>query len=530
MHRNDRESVSVWHAMSEERRMIFPPLRNNISVDVCVVGAGIAGLTTAYLLQKEGKDVAVIEAWELGAGETGRTTAHLSAVLDHRYYNLEKVFGTDAARLVVSSHRAAIDRIERIIREEDISCDFERLDGYLTALSPDQEDDLRAEIEVCQRVGFENLEISSRVSIPHIATGPAMKFSNQATFNAAKYSLGLARTFQVSGGQIFTGSRVVEINDGKTPHAITEDGYRIDAKSIVVATHTPVNDRVKMHTKQAAYRTYVIALKIPKDVYPAFLLWDMADPYHYARIVRGNAAEDYLVVGGADHKTGQADDAPYRYRKLEEWSRQHFAVTGPVAYRWSGQIMESVDYLAFIGRNPGDKNIYIVTGDSGNGMTHATIAGMLITDQIQGRVNPWEDLYDPARKTILSAATYIKENANVVGNMVSDWVAPSEAARIEDIRAGEGAIMRRGISKIAVHRDEAGVVHQCSAVCTHLGCVVQWNGAEKSWDCPCHGSRFDVSGHILNGPAVKGLEEVEEIEAGKGRRDLHQFGDVSRDI
>lgn len=529
MRRSGKETVSVWQDFLEEKQMIFPSLRKNISVDVCVVGAGIAGLTTAYLLQKEGKDVAVIDAWGLAAGETGRTTAHLTAVLDDRFYRLEKVFGEEEARLAAASHRDSIDRIEKIIRDEEIACDFERLDGYLTALAPEQEDALGEELEACQRAGFRNLELQSHVLLPNITAGPSLRFINQAAFHAGKYMLGLAKVFQVGGGQIFTGSRIVDFKDDKMPHATTEDGYRIEAKSIVIATNTPVNDRVKMHTKQAAYRTYVIAFKIPKNAYPAFLLWDMADPYHYARIVHGES-EDYLVVGGEDHKTGQANDAEGRYHRLEDWSKRHFMITGPVAYRWSGQIMEPVDHLAFIGRNPGDDNIYIATGDSGNGMTHGTIAGMLITDLIQGRENTWAALYDPARKTVQSAATYMKENANVVGSMVSDWIAPAEAVRIEDIVAGEGAIMRRGLSKIAVHRDLNGVVHQCSAVCTHLGCVVQWNGGEKSWDCPCHGSRFDPSGHILNGPAVKPLEEIADPGKEKSRRDLHQFGDVSRDI
>ena len=272
-----------------------------------------------------------------------------------------------------------------------------------------------------------------------------------------------------------------------------------------------------MHTKQAAYRTYVVAFAVPKNSYSSFLLWDMPDPYHYARIVRGGDEGDLLVVGGEDHKTGQANDAENRFKKLEEWSEKHFEILGPLAFRWSGQVMEPVDHLAFIGRNPMDENVYIVTGDSGNGMTHGTLAGILITDLIQGRTNPWEKLYDPSRKSIETAPTYIKENANVVGCMVSDWIAPGEAGKPEDIPPNEGAIMRKGLSKIAVFKDEDGGLHKCSAVCTHLGCVVQWNSGEKSWDCPCHGSRFDVEGDILNGPAIKQLEEHFEEQTAKSR-------------
>jgi len=509
MRRSSRESVSPWQAL-EARRLPNPPLRENIKTDICVIGAGISGLTTACLLQKEGRKVVIAEAWELGAGETGRTTAHLTAVLDDRFYNLEKIFGEDGAGLAADSHRTAIDMIEKIVRDHNIDCDFERLDAYLVALNPDQEKDLEKETEACKRAGFHPQRLPS-VPLPNIRAGSALKFPGQATFNITKYIHGLARVFQEGGGQIFTGTRIAEVKGGKNPYARTESDYRIDADSIVVATNTPINDWVKMHTKQAAYRTYVVAFNIPKGTYPSFLLWDMPDPYHYARIVKGDN-EDLLVVGGEDHKTGQANDADNRYQKLEEWSREHFDVLGPVAYRWSGQVMEPVDHLAFIGKNPMDENVYIVTGDSGNGMTHGTLAGKLITDLIQGRDNLWQKIYDPSRKTLQTVSTYIKENANFVGCMVSDWVAPSEVDDVEDIPVNEGAILREGLLKAAIFRDEEGTLHKCSAVCTHLGCVVQWNSGEKSWDCPCHGSRFDTEGNILNCPAIKPLEKTAEHE------------------
>jgi Rieske Fe-S protein len=262
---------------------------------------------------------------------------------------------------------------------------------------------------------------------------------------------------------------------------------------------------VKMHTKQAAYRTYVIAYRIPKDTYPGFLLWDMQDPYHYVRVLRG-PTYDMLIVGGEDHKTGQAYDMDARYQRLDSWAKRYFSTLGPIEYRWSGQVMEPVDCLAFIGRNPMDEdNVFIATGDSGNGMTHGTIAGMLITDLILGRENAWEKLYDPARKSIKAAPDFIKENTNFVGHMVKDWVKPSEVDSVDAIHPGEGAILRKGAAKVAVYRDEKGQLHERSAVCTHLGCIVQWNSGEKSWDCPCHGSRFDCEGRILNGPAITPL-------------------------
>lgn len=510
MKRGQYESVSVWRE-NEKPEPSFRPLKQNTQADVCIVGAGIAGLTTGYLLAKEGKSVIIIDAWGLAGGETSRTTAHLTAVLDDRFFKLESLFSEEGAMRAAASHMSAINRIEAIVQEEGIDCDFERVDGYLVALDEDQRKDFEKEHPAAKRAGFADMDVHSAMPVAGInITAPIMRFPEQATFHIMNYMIGLADAFQTLGGLIYTGSHVSEVEGGEDAYVITDEGYEVKAKHIVVATNTPVNDWVKMHTKQAAYRTYVIAYRIPKDTYPGFLLWDMQDPYHYVRTMRGKT-HDMLIVGGEDHKTGQAYDMEARYQKLDAWAKRYFTTLGPIEYRWSGQVMEPVDCLAFIGRNPMDKdNVYIATGDSGNGMTHGTIAGILITDLIHGRKNDWERLYDPARKSVKSAGTFIEENANVVKHMVRDWVKPSEVDNVESIGRGEGAILRRGASKIAVYRDEQGQLHERSAVCTHLGCVVQWNGGEKSWDCPCHGSRFDCEGRILNGPAIKPLSDVEE--------------------
>lgn len=510
MQRGENESMSVWQA-HEKPEPKLSPLSQDIYTDVCIVGAGIAGLTTAYMLAKERKSVVIVDAWGLAAGETSRTTAHLTAVLDERFFNLESLFGKDGTKLAAESHMSAINRIENIVNEEQIDCDFERVDGYLVALDAEQQKDFDKEIEPIKEAGFADRETLSQVPVGDIKINhPTMRIPRQATFNIAKYMAGLASIYQRLGGKIYTGSHVKEVIGGEAAYVKTDDGFKVHAKHIVIATNTPINDWVKMHTKQAAYRSYVIGYQIPKDTYPSFLLWDMEEPYHYVRIVRGDV-HDTLIVGGEDHKTGQADDTRARYQRLDAWAQQYFITLGPIIYRWSGQIMEAVDCLAFIGHNPMDKdNVYIVTGDSGNGITYSTIAGMLITDLIQGRENPWKEIYEPSRKSLKAVGTYIEENANVVGCMVKDWVAPSEVESVDDIRIGEGAILRKGVSKIAVYRDEQGQLHERSAVCTHLGCVVQWNGGEKSWDCPCHGSRFDVDGKILNGPAIRPLGVVRE--------------------
>ncbi|MCC2645182.1 MAG: oxidoreductase [Burkholderiales bacterium] len=504
MQRSSNETQSFWMSNSKPLPELNK-LNANISVDVCIIGAGIAGLTTAYMLQKQGKSVAVLEAWDLASGETSRTTAHITAVLDDRFFNLEAKFGKDNAILAAQSHSAAIDQIEEIVKQENIDCDFERVDGYLVALSKDQLDDFKKEKQAVKEVGFADMkEYSVTPLTGTINMGETMQFPRQATFNITKYIEALAKSFQNIVGKIFTKNRVTEVQGGDNPSVQTEHGTSVDAKSIVVTTNSPVNDRYSMHTKQGAYRSYVVAFEIPKNSYPGFLLWDLDDPYHYVRIVRAEAF-DLLVVGGEDHKTGQSTDIQECYEKLKQWAVQHFSILGPIKYQWSGQIMEPVDYLAFIGRNPGEKNVYIATGDSGHGMTHGTIAGILISDLICGKPNPWEKLYDPSRIPLSSGVEFAKENLNMAGCMVKGWVSSGEADNIQQIKNGEGAVLRSGFSKIAVYKDEKGEVYKCSAVCPHLGCIVQWNKGEKSWDCPCHGSRFDHKGQILNGPSAKPL-------------------------
>jgi glycine/D-amino acid oxidase-like deaminating enzyme/nitrite reductase/ring-hydroxylating ferredoxin subunit len=513
MPRSFDESIPVWR----ENAAGDSPAESNqgassllASTQVCVIGAGISGLTTAYLLQRNGLDVQVLDAHGVAAGETGRTTAHLTSVLDDRFFHLENLFGAERAHLAADSHRAAIDLVEAIVNEESIDCDFERLDGYLVCTNTQQRKDFQSESEAAHRAGFTELEIVDSMRPRGILMeGPALRFPGQAALHAGRYMDGLARAFRQRGGRLVTRTRATSVSGGRNAHVDLANGKTVTADHIVVATNTPFNDLVTMHTKQAAYRTYAVGFEVAKDSFPAVLVWDMEDPYHYVRRVRG-VARDVVIVGGEDHKTGEANDAAARYGRLEAWARANFRELGSVLYRWSGQVMEPIDGLAFIGRNPGGgDNVYIVTGDSGNGMTHGTLAGMLITDLVTERPNPWEKLYDPARKTLKAAPTFVAETADMVARMVGDHVKGGDVDDREDIAPGEGAIIRDGMSHVAVYRDPHGNLQECSAVCTHLGCVVQWNSGEKSWDCPCHGSRFAVDGSVLNGPAASPLKPVQ---------------------
>lgn len=499
------QTIPLWWKNEHRSERAFP-LEESVTADVCVVGAGIAGLTTGYLLAREGKSVAILEARGIAAGESGRTTAHLTATLDDRFFTLEKLFGETQSRLAADSHRAAIDCIEAIAREESIDCDFQRVTGYLVALDEAQRKKFPKEVAAVARAGFADAAQIGQVPIASVSiAGPTLSFPRQATIHPTRYLKGLAAAFERKGGRLFTGSRVEEVKGGRHAYARTDEGFRVNAGDIVVATNTPFNDRVKLHTMQAAYRTYVAAFETSKKSYPGFLLWDMQHPYHYVRIVEG-PEHDLLIVGGEDHKTGQADDGEERYARLEEWTRQYFSGVGARLHAWSGQIMEPADSLAFIGQVPGDaNNVYVVTGDSGNGMTHATIAGILLTDLILGRNNPWASLYYPSRKQHGAADESKKENANARSHIVKGGKSPRKAGSVNDIAPGSGAVVQEGASKFAVFKQKNDELHRLSAVCTHLGCIVQWNSSENSWDCPCHGSRFDINGSVLNGPAVKSL-------------------------
>ena len=484
-----------------------PALEGDSHADVCVVGAGIAGLTTAYRLVHAGCSVIVLDDGSIGGGETGRTTAHLTDALDDRFFTLEKLHGEDGSRLAAESHARAIDEIESIVRIEGIDCEFERLNGYLFVPPGEDVRVLERELAAAHRAGLADVRISRGALLGRYPLGPCLVFPRQAQFHPLKYLRAIAQAIEHRGGRICTMTHAIEIEDGTPARVETKAGPVVTAGAVVVATNTPVNDRVAIHTKQAAYRTYVIAVPVLAESIAPALYWDTGDPYHYIRLARG-VGGDVLIVGGEDHKTGQApDDERACFASLEAWIASRLPEAGQVAYRWSGQIMEPVDGLAFIGRNPGNDNVYIATGDSGNGMTHGTIAGMLLGDLLLKRENPWSSLYDAGRKPLRAAKEFLKENVNVAAQY-ADLLKGGELASIDELPRGTGAVIRRGAHKIAAYRDSHGSLHELSAVCPHLGCVVNWNAVESSWDCPCHGSRFAPDGTVLNGPANRGLDPV----------------------
>ncbi|KQV82206.1 oxidoreductase [Massilia sp. Root351] len=500
-------SSSVW--MDDASELNYPPLPGDLDTDVCVIGAGIAGLTTAYLLMKEGKRVTVIDALGVGAGESGRTTAHFFPP-DEWYAGIEEKFGARQSRLVADSYGRAIRLVEEIVAREAIECGFERLDGYLFNLPGGKEKDLAAEVQAAVRAGVQ-AGLGDRVPGLPFDTGPCVRYHAQAQFHPVQYLVGLAGCLARNGAGIYARTPALQVEQTDHGQRISTPHGRILAGVVVVATNTPFNNRVVMHTKQAGYRSYVIGALVPAGSVPRILLWDTGSPYHYIRLhsLWHRPSHELLLVGGADHKVGQDWHPEHCFAELEQWTRSRFPMALSVEYRWSGEVMEPADGLAFLGRNPLDSDsVYIITGDSGNGMTHTAIGAMIIRDMVMRRANPWIALYDPARKATHGLGEFAREQANTV-SQYADWMKGGEVESAAEIPPGQGAIVRDGAAKLAVYRDDEGGLHAVSARCTHLGCQVHWNSVERSWDCPCHASRFATDGAVLHGPANTPLKAAQ---------------------
>lgn len=504
MKQNSRGTNSPW--TTGETATHLPMLEEDLQADVCVVGGGISGMTTAYLLAREGRSVIVLDDGPLGSGETGRTTAHLSNAFDDRYYEAERLFGEHGSRLIAESHTAAIDKIEEIVRDEQIDCDFERVDGYLFVPPDCSKDILEREIAAARRAGLHDVEWVNRAPINDFDTGRCLRFPRQAQFDPLKYLEGLARGTQQRRGRIYSRTHVDEIKNGKPACVTTSNGRMVTAAAVVVATNAAINDTIILSTRESKYRSYVIGAYVPRGSVTKALFWDTLDPYHYVRIQSGRRDndDDILIVGGEDAPVGEHDDGDERFAELWRWTRKRFPMIGRIEFCWSGHIVEPTDTVAFIGFMPGEENVFVVTGDSGQGMTHGTIAGLLLTDLIHGRKNRWTDLYNPSRLASVFTTDFLTENLKVTAHY-TDWLTGGEVSSTEEIELDEGYIVRRGLTKIAAYRDDRGVIHERQAICTHLGCVVAWNSTEQSWDCPCHGSRFDKMGHVINGPANSDL-------------------------
>jgi glycine/D-amino acid oxidase-like deaminating enzyme/nitrite reductase/ring-hydroxylating ferredoxin subunit len=485
-----------------------PALNRDETADVVVVGSGIAGMSVAYELAKAGKDVVIIDRGPIGKGMTSRTTAHLTAQCDDGFDQLISRRGEEIAKLWYQSQAACLDRIEANQEELGIACDFRRLDGHLFHAPGTDDGIIDTEYEATKKVGMP-IQRENGVPFKGKDATPSLRYPNQATFHPLKYLAGLAASIKDKGGRFYAETTVDHVEEDENGVLVKAGKYAVKASHAVVATNSPINDKYAIHTKQAPYRTYAMAFALPKGVLPDGLYWDTLEAYHYVRLQPGKGENDILIVGGADHKSGEADDADARFLALDAWMRNLLPELGEELHRWSGQIQETIDYCGFIGRNPGEKRTFISTGDSGQGITHGAVAGMLISDLILKGQSPWEEVYDPARKPVKAAGTFLSENVTVAKNF-AEYVAPGEIVSWDELKPGQGAIVRKGLSKVAAYRDDNGKLFLRSAACTHLGCHLHWNSFERCWDCPCHGSQFAPDGTALNGPAFAPLSEVKE--------------------
>lgn len=511
------KNISYWTGTAPPS--VQNPLKENLETDVIIVGGGLAGLSVAYCLTQSGKKIILVEDGFIGSGETGRTTAHLVTALDDRHYNFEKIFGEEKTKLIAESHRTAIDFVENTIKKENIDCEFERVNGYLISRPSDKKESLQRELKAALKAGVEIKEVDEVPGI--LRTEKALCFLNQAQFHPLKYLQGLCKAIEINGGKIFTGTHASKINH---EGIATSEGFTVKAKHVVVATNSPVNNLFTMIEKQYAYRSYVIGALVKKDLLPKALWWDTGDfesdskvpPYHYVRVQSYNEQYDLLISGGEDHPTADTSKTKVseekRYKLVEDWTRKYFPI-GEIAYRWSGQVLEPMDGIAFIGRNPFDHdNVYIVTGDSGNGMTHCSFAGLLICDLINGKENKWEKLYSPSRFTLKKSGSVFKQMMHEFVSYMKQMPNFKSTKVLSSIKNGEGKIVNMLEEKFGVYRDENGKLNIVSAECTHLKCTLAWNSDELSWDCPCHGSRFSYNGKVINGPANFDLQTYSEIE------------------
>lgn len=501
---SDATTHSPWIETTPKTH--YPALERDIHVDVAIVGGGIAGLTAAVLLKTAGKKVAVLERASVAGGETGYTTAHITEVLDERFQDLESSFGAEKTRAAVTSVRESRKLIERWILEFGIDCDFKRLPGFLY-MNREKEDIewLRKELGAARDAGLDCGWIAE-APLP-FQTGAAIMFENQAQFHPRKYLLPLARWINTDGSHIYENTPADKFEDGEPCRIHTPHGT-VTAKDVVVAAYSPVCNWLFLHTKIPAYRSYAIGAKLRRPFGTHGLFWDTEDPYHYIRTHTDDIDGEILIVGGEDHRTGTKEHNEECFTRLKEFTRQRFDVES-IPYEWSGQILEPLDGLPYIGRNSLSKHIYVATGFSGTGMTFGTLSGMILSDLILQGESKWAELYDATRiKPLSTAGEFVSENMEFPKYFIGDRFAHTEDS-LDAVQVGEGKWVKVNGEKVAVSRDAEGNLHGCSPICTHMGCYVHWNNAEKSWDCPCHGSRFDPDGKVVTGPAITDLKKVE---------------------
>jgi glycine/D-amino acid oxidase-like deaminating enzyme/nitrite reductase/ring-hydroxylating ferredoxin subunit len=498
--------ISYW--IDSTPSASFPPLSQDVTVDVAIVGAGIAGLTTAMLLKKAGKTVAVVESNRIITGASGHTTAKVTSLHQLIYADLIHNLGIEKAQIYADSNQAAIEQVAKLVEEEAINCDFSRHSAYTFTESQHGLKSIEAEVEAALKLGLP-ASFVQETSLPFPIVG-AVKFSNQAQFHPRKYLQHLASKIDGDGSYVFEDTRALNVEEGDPTSRVLTDRGVVKAKEVVITTHLPILDSGLFFAKTYPQRSYIVGTRIDPEVPPEGMFIGSGEEYFS---IRTTPQQDgtLLLVGGGGHKVGAVMHTEAQYQKVEDFVQARFGI-GTFDYRWSTQDMVSVDKVPYVGKlTPLTTHIYVATGFSLWGMTNGTLSGMLLSDMILERHNSWAHLYDSTRATPFVTPQGMKQAISVGMHWVGDRLKGTSA--LSEIAPGEGKLVTIEGEKIAAHRDDQGVLHTVSAVCSHLGCILAWNSAEKSWDCPCHGSRFGCNGVVLDGPAVKDLatQQIEPV-------------------
>jgi glycine/D-amino acid oxidase-like deaminating enzyme/nitrite reductase/ring-hydroxylating ferredoxin subunit len=494
---------SIWVATTPETD--YPALTADVEVDVAVVGAGIAGVTAAVLLKRAGKLVALLDAKRIVRGATGYTTAKVTAGHGVVYTQLADAFGEDGARIYAESNQAAVERIAEL----GTDCDFERKDNYVVAEKPEEREQVEREAETMRRLGLP-ASFVTETPLPYGVAG-AVRLENQAQFHPRKYLLALAETIPGEGSHVFENTRARFVNASEPCVVETEQG-NVRATDVILATHLPFMDRGLFFAKAHPHRSYAVAAPIDPAKAPDGMFINAGQPTRSVRTIRDG---DRLLIqtGGQGHKPGlPGEEESERYDVLEAFLREHWPDAGPVEYRWSTQDYMSVDRVPFVGRlNRRSKHVFVATGFNKWGMTAGTVAAEILSDTMLGRENPWASFYDSHRLDLrASAPKLVSENAQAGLMFFRQRLARGEKRPPAELAPGEGALLNIGGLKRAVYKDESGEVHVLSPVCRHLWCYVEWNEAERTWDCPCHGSRYTGEGRLIQGPSVQDLRRIDD--------------------
>jgi len=494
--------TSVW--MDTTKDTSYPPLSKESEFDVVVIGAGIAGLNTAFRLKSEGKKVAVIDRGKIASSVSGHTTAHISSAHSLIYDRLSVDFG-ERAKIYADANQYAISEYERIIKQKSINCDFKRVDTYI--FIEDEKRKAEYENEYNAALKFE-LPVTwvNEAPLPFKNYG-AIKYSNQAQFHPRKYLQSLAKLIDGQGSVILENTKAIDIKEDKDSIEIITENGNLRAKNAVMTTHSPFLIRGNYFLKVEQYSSYVLGVYLKKELTRA--LFDSSD--HYIRTFDTKEGQ-LVIIGGEDHKVGQEKSTLERYEVLEQWVRDYLPVKR-IAYQWCTQDNYSPEEVPLIGPyGAGYKRLFVATGFKGWGMTHGMVTSKIITDCILKKDNPWLELYSPDRKTSLRTKFWgLQMNVNTAQATITGVIKKVPERNIENIKEGNGKVILTQDKKMAVYKDTDGMTHAVSAKCTHMGCIVGWNNAEQSWDCPCHGSRYTQDGKVIYGPALKNLEPYKKI-------------------